>query len=801
MSLEALMFSSLGELSGTKRLTLAIAVAALSSLAIASILFALKLRAFSGIDLVAASPASLIEFGAVALCLGLAVAFFWRRRRIQSLLEHSRELQRSESWLRAAVDRSDDAILLLEKVTDTRGRIADFRILTANRHAEQMLGEDRSRFLGACLGERYPALQASGRIDQFKRVWDTGEPLDTEIQGTQLEDGQGTTICRLQATRFEQGVIVTCTDITSFKAANQELQRALAFNRAIVLSSPFSIIVTDTQGRITTANPAAERMLLYSEEELRGQSVLLLHDPQEIVKRAEDLSAELQTPVNPNFELLRIIANIGLDDDKEWTYIAKNGTRVPVQLTVSAVEDEDGQVIGLMGMSFDLTDRKEADEYIYHLAHHDTLTGLPGRSLVRDRLEVAIERAKRFQTLFSVLMIDLDHFKRVNDSLGHQAGDIVLCEVAERLKRLLRGVDTVGRFGGDEFIVIVSELQGRGHAEQVARKIIHALTTPIRVFGHDITVTASIGVSLYPDSLTPDELIRHADIAMYRSKALGRNNVVAFTPDLGKELIYRLSMESALRAALERNEFFLVYQPQVSLETSELTGVEALIRWRNPELGLVMPSDFIGLAEESGLIVQIGAWAMHTACAEIAHLERVLGHNLMVAVNVSPRQVHQHDFQLTIESALAHSGLDPSHLEVEITEHLLMRDSEESLEIIERIQELGVSTAIDDFGTGFSNMSYITRFKVDRIKIDRSFISRCADDENSLAVTTAIIALAHSLKMKVVAEGVETPAHASTLRSLRCDYAQGYLYSRPLNLEELRRFAESVDRKIHLKAV
>jgi predicted signal transduction protein with EAL and GGDEF domain len=384
----------------------------------------------------------------------------------------------------------------------------------------------------------------------------------------------------------------------------------------------------------------------------------------------------------------------------------------------------------------------------------------------------------------------------VNDSLGHQAGDIVLCEVAERLKRLLRRVDTIARFGGDEFIVLISELHSRKYAEHVARKVMKALALPIRVFGHDITVTASIGVSLYPDSSTPDELIRHADIAMYRSKSLGRNDIVAFTPDLGRELMQRLAMESALRAALERNEFVLLYQPQVSLEDFSLTGVEALIRWNNPELGLVMPGDFIPMAEETGLVVGIGSWALRTACMEIAELERELGQDLRVAVNVSPRQVHQMDFHGTIQAALAESGLDPRHLEVEITERLLMLDSEESLGIIERIQGLGVTTAIDDFGTGFSNMSYITRFKVDRLKIDRTFITRCAEDANSLAVTTAIIALAHSLKMQVVAEGVEDEEQVAALRRLGCDFAQGYLYSRPLDRAGLRDYAVAQRRRL-----
>jgi diguanylate cyclase (GGDEF)-like protein/PAS domain S-box-containing protein len=730
--------------------------------------------------------------GAVGTVIG--VPAYLRRLHLLSL--RAQAGAQSEARLAVTTESSLDAIFIVHAVrgpvTTDRGEpgpIIDFEFTFINGNGEKMMGVSRGELLGRRVQRDFPTLHSPERFERLRQVVETGNAAVYEAESPVLLAGTGPAFCRVQVMKLEDGVVLTVTDLTNTRLANQELKRALAFNKAIVFSSPFSIIVTDLEGRITAVNPAAERMLLYQADELRGRSVMILHDTEEVLKRAEELSRELNTAVTPSFEVLRAKADLGVADEQEWTYLRRNGSRLPVQLTISPVEDEAGDVIGLMGMSYDLTERKDADDYIYHLAHHDTLTGLPGRSLLRDRLEVAIERGKRFQSLFAVLMIDLDHFKRVNDSLGHQAGDIVLCEIAERLKRLLRRVDTVARFGGDEFIVLISELHTREYAEHVARKIMKALALPIRVFGHDIIVTASIGVSLYPDGDSPDELIRNADIAMYRSKALGRNDIVSFTADLGRELMHRMSMETALRVALERNEFYLVYQPQVSLEDASLTGVEALIRWNNPDLGLVMPGDFIPMAEETGLIVEIGAWAVKTACREMAQLATDIGQKFMVAVNVSPRQVHQQDFHATIVAALNDSGLDPSCLEVEITERLLMLDSEESLGIIERIQALGVTTAIDDFGTGFSNMSYITRFKVDRIKIDRSFVSRCVEDENSLAVTTAIIALAHSLKMRVVAEGVETLEQAAALQRLHCDFGQGYLYARPLALAALREYA------------
>jgi diguanylate cyclase (GGDEF)-like protein/PAS domain S-box-containing protein len=743
---------------------------------------------------------SLGVIGAVAAALtALGVPIYLAG--LQRLARTAARRAVSEARLAAATESSLDAVFMFESVRSESGEIVDFNFSFLNQNAEAMIGKSGADVTGLRLGELYPGADEIARIRQYATVVETGRPIVIEAESPFSIVNRRPTFCRIQVVKLEDGVAVSMADITTLRLANQELKRALAFNKAIVSSSPFSIIVSNLQGQITSVNPAAARMLWYSEEELQGCNLTLLHDQQELARRARVLSEELMRPVSANAEVFSLKAGLGLTDENEWSYIRKDGSRLAVQLTTAAVEDDAGQIIGLMGISYDLTERKQSDDYIYHLAHHDALTGLPSRTLLRDRLEVAVERGKRFQSLFSVLMIDLDNFKRVNDSLGHQAGDAVLREVGDRLKRCLRKVDTIARFGGDEFVVLLTELRSRAHAEIVARKIMAAVSAPIQIGTHDITVTASIGLSMFPDSSEPDELIKHADIAMYRSKALGRNDLAVFTPGLGQELMERLKMESALRTALDKKEFFLLYQPQVSLKTGELTGVEALIRWRNPVLGLVMPSDFIPVAEETGLIISIGAWALRTACDEIAQMQVDLRRKLMVAVNLSPRQVHQKDFMLTLEDALHESGLPPSSLEVEITEHLLMRDSEESLEIIEQLQSRGITIAIDDFGTGFSNMSYITRFRIDRLKIDRSFIDRCAEDQNSLAVTTAIIALAHSLKMNVVAEGVETQEQVRILRDLKCDYAQGYLFARPLTLADLRAFATAESKEIRSESI
>ncbi|MGH9597518.1 MAG: putative bifunctional diguanylate cyclase/phosphodiesterase, partial [Edaphobacter sp.] len=383
----------------------------------------------------------------------------------------------------------------------------------------------------------------------------------------------------------------------------------------------------------------------------------------------------------------------------------------------------------------------------------------------------------------------LDNFKRVNDSLGHQAGDTVLCEISKRLQTCVRKSDTVGRMGGDEFVVLLPDLRSDKDAEEISQKFLAAVARPIRIGKHEIIVTASIGISFFPGCDDVDSLFKNADFAMYRVKNNGRNGSQVYTAGIGMQGLQQLQMESAMRNALEAREFEILYQPQVSFANGQLLGVESLLRWNSLEFGLVGPNTFIPLAEETGLIVSIGEWVLVQSCKEIAALQRRLGIEFSVAVNISPRQFQQKDFPATVERALHTSGLKPEQLELEITEHLLMVDSEESLEIMQRVRKLGVRFAIDDFGTGFSNMGYITRFAVDRIKIDRSFVSRCDVDENSRAVTAAIIALAHSLQIEVIAEGVESSQQVQMLRQMSCDQAQGYFYSRPLKLADMQHFS------------
>jgi EAL domain-containing protein (putative c-di-GMP-specific phosphodiesterase class I) len=343
--------------------------------------------------------------------------------------------------------------------------------------------------------------------------------------------------------------------------------------------------------------------------------------------------------------------------------------------------------------------------------------------------------------------------------------------------------------GGDEFAVLLSDVNSPEDARDIAAKLLDALAEPVLIGRHDLRITASIGISIFPDSDGIDTLFKNADLAVARIKAHGRNGIELYTPGLDMESTHKVQMESALRGAIEANEFEIVYQPQISFSDDRMTGVEALLRWNSAEFGAVMPTTFIPLAEETGLIIPIGEWILRTACQQIAALQIELNREIAVAINLSPLQFQQKNFPATVERALLDSGLRPGQLELEITEQLLMIESVESIEIMRRVRMLGVRFAIDDFGTGFSNMGYITRFSVDRLKIDRSFISKCDSDANGRAVTSAIIALAHSLDLEVIAEGVETTRHIETLKLMQCDHAQGSLYSRPLQLAALRFFA------------
>ncbi len=465
-----------------------------------------------------------------------------------------------------------------------------------------------------------------------------------------------------------------------------------------------------------------------------------------------------------------------VDDNGEERWFCING---------QPTFDETGRFTGYRGTGSDITARKVTEQRVHHVAQHDVLTGLPNRSLLQDRLGQAVAYATRSGHQVWVMLIDLDRFKYVNDSMGHKAGDVLLMTVAARLRSSLRDTDTVARLSGDEFVVILSEHHDQPLTPDIVQRVMDSVAQPVMLGTKEFFVTCSIGVAAFPSDGTPSEnLIEHADIAMYRAKKLGRNNFQFYTPAMNEESLERVRIESALRNALERNEFVLHYQPQVDLQTGRIVGMEALIRWKHPELGMVPPSRFIGIAEDTGLIVPIGAWVMRTACAQNkAWHDAGLG-KLRVAVNLSARQFGAADLLPGIEAVLGDTGLDPSCLELELTESLFMSDVTPAVELLHRMKSLGVNLSIDDFGTGYSSFSYLSRFPIDVLKIDRSFVNDITHDANDAAIVASIIALAHNLRLSVIAEGVETAEQLDYLRHQGCDEMQGYYFSKPLPAHE-----------------
>ena len=582
---------------------------------------------------------------------------------------------------------------------------------------------------------------------------------------------------------------------TAFVTIQQGYKQSAEFNHALFQSAPLSLIATDRDGLITAMNLAAEKLSGYSQDELVGTaSMTMLHDDHELDARAQDLIPDTAHPaVHDGFDVLVAKASEGQAEEQEWIYVRKDGSRIPVALALRALTSEIGEVTGYVATAMDITEQKQMLARITHMANHDHLTKLAGRSLLQENTAQAVERARRYGTRVAVFVIDLDQFKRINDSLGHANGDKLLIEIAGRLRRAVRSSDTVARIGGDEFVVVMPDIMSLADVEQCGLNLVQQVAPVIRLEEHQVHITASVGACVYPDFATDAKhLLKRADSAMYASKEDGRNQCKIFTEDMLKETADRLSMEHVLRHALGNGELSLHYQPQVSLATGSVIGMEALLRWKHPKLGDVSPAVFIPLAEETGLIVQIGAWVFRKACIDAVRLRKELGLDLTISVNLSARQFQQKNLLEVISDALTESGLPGRSLEIEITESMVMLNSEANLEKLQKIRELGARIAIDDFGTGFCSFTYLLQYQVDRLKIDQSFIRQAVYDVNAAAVVRTIIAMSHGLNMKVVAEGVETEEQLRFLVRRRCDEAQGRFFAGPVPAAEFAATARAV---------
>ncbi len=471
--------------------------------------------------------------------------------------------------------------------------------------------------------------------------------------------------------------------------------------------------------------------------------------------------------------------------DIEYRIIHADGSVRWIRDRAFPVRDARGNIYRIAGIAEDITERKLARERLAYLANYDNLTGLPNRTLLNDRLQQSIAQAQRNNWITGVLFLDLDHFKLINDTLGHAAGDLLLQQVAVRLTRFLRPIDTVGRIGGDEFVIILSELSSARDTGHVAQKILKILAAPFDLDGKPTFITASIGVALYPsDSDNIDTLLRDADAAMYSAKAAGRNNCQHHTAAIMNErALARLQLENGLRHALKNGEFVLHYQPKVTISSGKLSGLEALLRWQPPDGDLVIPDQFIPLLEETGLIVSVGEWVARAACAQI-HAWRNAGLTLVpVAINLSARQLRQPGFVATLAHALNEFDVAPELIHIEITESSLMENPEEAIIVLQELKTLGIRLEADDFGTGYSSLSYLRRFPLDALKIDRSFVRDITTNTDDAIIARAVITLAHSLGLKVVAEGVENEQQLAFLGNNHCDEAQGFLFTHPMTVE------------------
>jgi diguanylate cyclase (GGDEF)-like protein/PAS domain S-box-containing protein len=552
-------------------------------------------------------------------------------------------------------------------------------------------------------------------------------------------------------------------------AARKRAEHALQLRERAIEASANAIIITSATApdyAIEYVNPAFERITGYAAAEAIGRNSSFLW--------GEDRD-------QPGIEEIRAVTLECREGHAVLRNYRKDGTLFWSDLYIAPVRDDAGVVSHFVAAQYDITATKRYESELEFQTNRDALTGLANRNLLRDRLSQAISYAYRYNHPIWVLFVDLDRFKFVNDTLGHQAGDGLLKAVAARLQAAVRETDTVARLGSDEFVLILPERTDAGLSTGIVQRIMDAVAQPLTIEGHEFFISSSVGVAVYPaDGEIPEDLLKHADIAMYRAKETGRNNFQFYTPAMNERALERLRLEGDLRNALEREEFVLYYQPQVDLHTHEIVGVEALIRWQHPELGMVPPARFIALAEETGLIVPIGAWVIRTACRQNKAWQLAgLGH-LRVAVNLSARQFAQHDLVESIAQALSEAGLAPEYLEIELTESLVMADVDRAICILRELKALGVKLSIDDFGTGYSSLSYLKRFPIDVLKIDRSFVNDITIDPDDAAIVVSIISLAHSLRLQVIAEGVETEPQLAYLRQHGCDQMQGYFFSRPV---------------------
>jgi len=539
------------------------------------------------------------------------------------------------------------------------------------------------------------------------------------------------------------------------------------------------VIIADEKGSILSVNPAFEIVTGYSEEEVLGKNPSMfqsgIHGPEFYKVMWEE------------------IYSTGKWKGEIWNK-KKNGEVYPEWLTISSITDQDGKITNFVAVFSDLTGRKHTEDKLRKLAHYDTLTGVANRYSLNTRLESLIQTALKYKQQLAILFLDLDRFKHINDTLGHSYGDMLLKEVSLRLKGLIKNKDIIARLGGDEFVIVLTNIKHPKEAVHVAEDIIHSLARSFLLHQHEVYISTSIGISFFPlDGLTMEALLRNADKAMYKAKSSGKNQYELYHHEMHKNESKIMQMEVLLRKAIENDEFFLVYHPQVDMKSKQIVGVEALVRWKQKELGIVSPGEFIPLAEETGLIIPISEWVIKKACEDILNIHLKGYSNMYVSINISALHFNHDSFFRSIEAIFDQVNVDPRAVEFELTESMIMPNASETIGKLVKLKKLGIKLSIDDFGTGYSSLSYLNRFPLDTLKIDKSFIGKLGIYQDDSSIVEAIISIAHRLNLKIVAEGVENKKQMDFLSRENCDRIQGFYITKPIPYPELLNFLENWD--------